>query len=251
MNSSDKNISAAKTSFEAAFSEQSFYNRQTRDSSHIEAILGILPLQNGMRILDLGTGSGYLSFAIAKKHPDITIIGLDIVEKALKQNRQMAAQEGLNNVSFVNYDGSTFPFESNSFDMVVTRYSLHHFPDINSSLSEVDRILSGKGCFFISDPAPNEGDENGFADEFMRVKPDGHIRFRTFSELVQLCGKYGFGLAGSFRSSIRFPRKYEKAYGTIMSRYSGEIVSSYGIEIKDDEIFITERVNNMLFRRKQ
>lgn len=250
MSNSEEIISAAKQGFEAAFSEKSFYNRQTQDISHIEAILGILPVKNGMRILDLGTGSGYLAFAIAKKHPGITVVGLDIVEKALEQNRQRAAREGLNNVSFVSYDGSTFPFESRSFDMVVTRYSLHHFPDINSSLSEVSRILSDKGCFFISDPAPNEEDENGFADEYMQVKPDGHIKFRSLDEWKSLCGKCGFQLADSFVSSIRFPRKYEKIYETIMKRHPKGTVSSYGIEVTNGEIFITEQVNNMLFCRE-
>ncbi|MBR5683373.1 MAG: methyltransferase domain-containing protein [Ruminococcus sp.] len=250
MSNSEEMISAAKQGFEAAFSEKSFYNRQTQDSSHIEAILGILPVKRDMRILDLGTGSGYLAFAIAQKHPDITVVGLDIVEKALEQNRQRAAHEGLNNVSFASYDGSTFPFESRSFDMVVTRYSLHHFPDINSSLSEVDRILSGKGCFFISDPAPNEGDENGFADEYMQVKPDGHIKFRSLAEWKSLCGNCGFQLADSFISSIRFPRKYEEIYETIMKRHPKETVSSYGIEVTGGEIFITEQVNNMLFCRE-
>lgn len=247
MSNSEEMISAAKHGFEAAFSEKSFYNRQTQDSSHIEAILGILPVKRGMRILDLGTGSGYLAFALAKKYPDVTVVGIDIVEKALEQNRLAAQQEGLSNISFVSYYGKLLPFDDQSFDIVVTRYALHHFPDIAMSLSEVSRILSDKGCFVISDPTPNADDKSGFADEYMRVKPDGHIKFRSLDEWKSLCERYGFKLADFFESSIRFPRKYEKKYETIMKRHPKETVSSYGIEIMNGEIFITELVNNMLF----
>lgn len=83
-----------------------------------------------MKILDLGTGSGYLSFPIAQKYPDISIIGLDIVEKALESNRIKAKKEDIRNISFITYNGLDFPFADNEFDMVISRYALHHFPDI-------------------------------------------------------------------------------------------------------------------------
>lgn len=247
MTYSDNGISSAKQGFEAAFAEKSFYDRQTQDSVHLEAITKLLPVRIGMRILDLGTGSGYLAFALARKYHDVTVIGLDIVEKALEQNRLTAAQEGLNNIGFISYDGSTFPLESSSFDMVVTRYALHHFPDIAVSLSEVSRILSDKGCFFVSDPTPNAEDTSGFADEYMQVRPDGHIKFRSLAEWKALCECCGLQLSGHFISIIRFPRKYEQIYEDIMKRHPKETVSSYGIEVSNGEIFITEQVNNMLF----
>ena len=81
----------------------------------------------------------------------------------------------------------------------------------------------------------------------MQIRPDGHIRFRTFSEWKELCGSNGFKLADSFMSSIRFPRKNEKAYESIISRHPKATVRGYDIEIAGDEIFITEQVCNMLF----
>ena len=245
----EESVAASKQSFEAAFSEKFFYNRQTRDNSHIEAILKILPVKSDMRILDLGTGSGYLAFALATKYPDVTVIGLDIVENALEQNKLSARRNRLGNISFLSYNGISLPFENGSFDMVVSRYALHHFPDISMTLSEVNRILACNGCFFVSDPTPNPDDMNGFIDEYMKVKPDGHIRFRSFSEWSTICENSGFQIAGSFKSFIRFPRKYEEIYASIINRYPKEIVSGYDIKIREDEIFITEQVTNILFRK--
>lgn len=56
---------------------------------------------------------------------------------------------------------------------------LHHFPDIDYSISEVARVLKGGGVFFISDPCPNDCDKDRFVDEYMQLKKDGHIKFYT------------------------------------------------------------------------
>lgn len=115
-------------------------------------------------ILDLGVGSGYLYFPIAKRNPACEIVGLDIVANTLKANREKAQNEDINSLSFVCYDGIDFSFEAGRFDMVITRYSLHHFPDIDYSISEVARVLKGGGVFFISDPCPNDCDKDRFVD---------------------------------------------------------------------------------------
>ena len=69
------------------------------------------------------------------------------------------------NLSFVNYDGVNFPFEDGSFDMGITRYALHHFPDITRSIGEVSRVLKKGGRLFISDPCPNDCDDSRFVGE--------------------------------------------------------------------------------------
>lgn len=65
----EKSIMATKQGFEHSFSAGDFYNKQTQDEHHLKNILDFLPLKPDMKILDLGTGSGYLSFPIAKKYP--------------------------------------------------------------------------------------------------------------------------------------------------------------------------------------
>ena len=52
----------------------------------MERILGFVKISDGMRILDLGTGSGYLSFPIAKNNSGCDVIGLD-KEKYIKPSR--------------------------------------------------------------------------------------------------------------------------------------------------------------------
>ena len=249
--SAAERIAATKQSFEAAFAEQQFYAKQTQDAAHLQQILDFLPVTGGMRILDLGAGSGYLTFALAERFPDAAVTGLDIVEHALETCRAKAEAAQIGNIRFVSYDGTVFPFADGAFNLVVSRYSLHHFPDIRKSISEVGRVLTEKGYFFLSDPTPNGNDSARFIDAFMQMKPDGHVQFYTADAWKQLCTEQGLAYLDAFRSSIRFPRKHARAYQELIAQYSREITDGYALQIDGDEIYVTEQVNNMLFRKKK
>lgn len=210
------NIERARQGFEAGFFEAELYNRQTQDTEHMNCILDVLTIQEGDKILDLGTGSGYLTFAIAKKHPKATVFGLDIVSKTLERNRGLALKQEITNLKFIDYDGMTFPFGNNTFNWIVTRYALHHFPQIQYSFNEMARILKTNGSLFISDPTPNNIDTNRFVDSYMQLKNDGHNKFYTLAEFMELANSFDMELTTSYVTSIRFPRKMENSYSDLL-----------------------------------
>ena len=244
-------IEDTRKGFEESFASGDFYNRQTQDAKHLERILAFINVRDGMRILDLGCGSGYLTFPIAERNPHCEVTGLDIVSDAIEVNRSRAKDMGLNNLAFVSYDGIDFPFEAGSFDLVVTRYALHHFPDIEHSIGEVSRVLKEQGVLFISDPCPNDCDKDRFVDDYMRLKKDGHIKFYTKSEWVDICSKYGLHLSDGFESKIRFPKKKDTAFGyeKVLQKHDKAVIESYDLVETDTELFVTERVNNLLFTK--
>ena len=248
-----ESIEKTKAGFEESFRLGAYYNKQTRDEKHLEQILNSVPVEQGMKILDLGTGSGYLAFPFAEKYRGAEVVGLDIVEKALEENRRKAEQNGLCNLKFVCYDGVDFPFCDNTFDIVITRYALHHFPTIKYTFAEISRVLKKNGLFFLSDPAPNDDDNSRFVDEYMQMKKDGHIRFYTKDEWTEIGKSAGLSCIGGFETSIRFPRKKSAAIGfdDIIRRHDGKVIKGYGVEVIDDEIWITEKVNNLLFRNEK
>ena len=246
-------IEDTRKGFEESFASGEFYNRQTQDSDHMEKILRFVKIRGKMRVLDLGCGSGYLSFPMAKNNPDSEVIGLDIVSDTLEANRSKANEERIKNLSFVRYDGIDFPFEDQSFDLVVARYALHHFPDIGHSIGEMSRVLKEGGKLFISDPCPNECDTERFVDDYMRLKKDGHIRFYSKDEWISLCGKRDLNFVDGFESSIRFPKKKDTAYGykEVLAKHDKSVIKSYDLAETDTELFITEHVNNLLFRKNR
>lgn len=245
-------IEATRIGFEDSFKEADFYNKQTQDEKHLNDILATIGVKPGMKILDLGCGNGYLTFSIAKLNEKSCVIGLDIVTDTLKQNSLKAQEMGIHNLEFISYYGIKFPFQDNFFDLVVTRYALHHFPKIEKSISEISRVLKCNGRFFVSDPRPNDCDTTRFVDDYMQLKKDGHIKFYTKDEWIRICRECNMHLVGSFDSEIRFPKKKRTADGfeDVLARHEKAIINSYQLTQTEDEIWVTEQVNNLLFERK-
>ena len=209
-----KSIIKTKESFEAGFAQSDYYNKQSQDSSQLDKILCGLDIKENRKILDLGTGSGYLAFPIAVKNPDCQIVGLDIVAEALKKNKVKAAEQALSNIDFVSYDGNIFPFEDNTFDIIVTRYALHHFPDIIGAFREMSRVLKPGGQLFISDPTPNDSDRDRFVDAYMKMKDDGHIKYYTHEEFKIWRALSVWWPKKVSKQKLEFPRKTGKTHIT-------------------------------------
>ena len=246
-----ESIEKTKQGFETSFSTCAYYDKQTKDENHLESILHFLHVKPGMKILDLGTGTGYLAFPIAEKNKEVEVTGLDIVEKALEENRKKAESKKIHNLRFVSYDGMKFPFDDNCFDMVVSRYALHHFPAIQDTFHEINRVLKKDGLFFLSDPAPNDNDTEHFVDAYMQMKKDGHIKFYTKAEWKNMAKIESMEFVDGFETSIRFPRKKETSleFDDIIRRYDENVIKGYEVEVIDNEIWITERVSNLMFKK--
>lgn len=103
--------------------------------------------------------------------------------------------------------------------------------------------------FFLSDPTPNEADHDRFVDAYMQLKKDVHIKFYTLAEWNDICGQEGLTLTASFTSSIRFPKKKDTAFGfdELLEKYDEKVIAGYDLEIIGNEIYVTEKVNNLLF----
>ena len=110
-----------------------------------------------------------------------------------------------------------FPFDDNSFDIVITRYALHHFPAIKDTFQEVNRVLKKNGIFFLSNPAPNDDDTERFVDEYMQMKNDGHIKFYTKDKWEKIGNVVDLVYVDDFETNICFPRKKIQLWGLMLS----------------------------------
>jgi len=152
----------------------------------------------------------------------------------------------MDNISFVGYEGIFLPFKDASVDWIVTRYALHHFPDIHKAFEEMSRVLKSDGKLFISDPTPNVLDNGRFVDTYMQLKDDGHNNFYTFDEYNTLASRVGILFQSKFMSTIRFPRKMTPKYQEVINNTTDEVKALYQIEIQDNECYITEDVLNII-----
>ena len=113
----------------------------------------IIPLQIGEgKVLDAGTGPGTLAREIARRLPQLQVYGIDLSEDMIHLAREHAQSERLEErVHFDVGDVAQLPYPDNSFDLVVSTASLHHWHALEQPLRELFRVLRPGGRLLIYD----------------------------------------------------------------------------------------------------
>jgi ubiquinone/menaquinone biosynthesis C-methylase UbiE len=92
------------------------------------------------RILDVGTGPGLVPLRIAAARPDLRLDAVDLAPEMIEQARGNAAEANAA-VTFTVADVARLPFDSDSFDLVLSTLSPHHWTDPTAGLLDVVRVL--------------------------------------------------------------------------------------------------------------
>ena len=137
-----------------AFAHADRYDRVTRHKlrrmrARIVADVAAAELEPGARILDAGTGPGRLPLAIAAALPQVTVGTIDLSPEMIEQARRNAAGHG--RVTFTVADVARLPFADETFDVVVSSLSQHHWVDPESGLRDLHRVLRPGGRLWIYD----------------------------------------------------------------------------------------------------
>lgn len=104
-----------------------------------------------LRLLDAGCGDGLLSLALAKRHRDWSVLGVDSRDDLLSGGRARARGRGLANVDFQTGD-LTQPLPWGGFDAVLALECLHEIPDDGSALSAMSGALRPGGLLALQVP---------------------------------------------------------------------------------------------------
>ena len=146
---------ASKFSFDYWDGERSFgfggYKYDGRWSVVAKAMIDHYKLNKESKILDVGCGKGFLIYEFTKLIPGITVNGLDISDYAVNNSKEEIRENIL-----LGSAGDKFPWEDNSFDLVISINMIHNFkiPEIEICLREIQRL--GKEKFICFESYRNE-----------------------------------------------------------------------------------------------
>lgn len=157
-------------------------------TADIDALLA--HIQPEMRALELGCASGWLSLAMAQRGAHVT--GLDISDQSLQIARDYYAQVQAQTRGSVEYavaDLNALSLPANTYDVIVTKGTLHHLVGMEHVIATVFDALKPGGLFWVSDQDGDEALPTAlFASAVMFVLPT------TVSYRAKFGGLFKFGL---------------------------------------------------------
>ena len=103
-------------------------------------------------ILDLGSGTGYLSIEIAKRSPGLQVYGIDLSRQMVKIAGRHA--KGVDNARFLFGNAAKLPFKDNSMDLVISTGASHHWKAPRMVFDECYRVLKAGKEAWIYDGCP-------------------------------------------------------------------------------------------------
>lgn len=130
---------------------------------------------NGARVLDLGCGTGRLSYRLAEIADyvvglDNDLLSLDVCEK--KKNLTGKTSR----CKFIYGDMQTFQF-SETFDSVIFSWSLYQASDMNRAVKNAAKALNDKGTLIVIQPFGGDQEEI-FDVEYKKIH-------RTYTEILE------------------------------------------------------------------
>ncbi|KAL8775034.1 MAG: hypothetical protein Q9209_000513 [Squamulea sp. 1 TL-2023] len=124
------------------------HNRRTVANSASYLLSSLKP---DMSILDVGCGPGSITVDLASKVPQGNIVGLDTSSDPFEEGRKLAADRGIDNVSFKVGDAKQLPYPDETFDMVqahqVVQY--HNQGEQIQTIQEMRRVAKSGGLVCI------------------------------------------------------------------------------------------------------
>ncbi len=153
------------------------------------------------RAIDLGAGAGHAALALAPHVAHVDAI--DPTPEMLAVAARLAAERGIANITWTEARADTLPFSDATFDVAISRFSIHHWPDPAGSLREVARVLRpGARVVLVDLVAPEDAGLDTFLNAVELLRDPTHGRTPRASDWRAVIATAG--LVGDIVRAWRF-----------------------------------------------
>jgi SAM-dependent methyltransferase len=147
------------------------------------------------RVLDLGCGGGHVSYRAAPHVAEV--VACDVTAPMLDAVAATAAERGLTNITVRQAAAEKLPFPDASFDIVLCRFTTHHWQNMEAGLREARRVLKpGNRAVFIDVIAPADPVLDTHLQAIELLRDVSHVRDYTAAEWIAALSRSGFAIEG-------------------------------------------------------
>lgn len=109
-----------------------------RYNSHL---LGAAHISAGEAVLDIGCGCGASTREAARRAVWGAVLGVDLSGRMIARARELSRAEGIDNTRFEQADAQVHRFDSEAFDVAVSRFGAMFFDDPVAAFTNIGRAL--------------------------------------------------------------------------------------------------------------
>jgi ubiquinone/menaquinone biosynthesis C-methylase UbiE len=210
------------------------------DSSALGMIVEAASPRPDDTLLDVACGGGIVVCAFAPHVRHAT--GIDMTPAMLDRAQRLAAEKAIANVTWDRGDVGSLPYADGAFNIVVTRFSMHHFLDPVGVLREMVRVCAPGGRVVVIDMYAS--DDPAKAAEWNRaevLRDPSHVRCLTLPELKGLFGTAGLSGPRSTFYELRDEIRNLLARSFPNPGDDARIIEIYAASAEDDRLGIPVR----------
>ncbi len=116
--------------------------------------LALLGKVENPQVLDIGAGTARIPILMAKKRPDLSILGVDLGSEMIRVGIRNIAQAGVaTQVRLQVMDAKDLRLPKNRYDLVMCNSTIHHLPDPSIGFREIARVTKPGGAIIVRDLA--------------------------------------------------------------------------------------------------
>jgi len=190
-----------------------FYNafvKKILSKSELEIAQNIIKEIDEGVLIDVGSGTGFLSIQIAKRAPKLMIYGIDLSKKMI----EIASGKGreFENVKFKLANAIDLPFKDNSIDFIVSTGSFHHWKHPIKVFNECYRVLKDNAMAWIYD-----GCYNPPYEEILKLKRMyGSFQYQILTRIQKLHG-FDWGIYNTKIKTLLERTKFKNNFQMILT----------------------------------
>jgi ubiquinone/menaquinone biosynthesis C-methylase UbiE len=108
-------------------------------------------LKDGMTLLEIGSGPGFITAQLLDTFPDLHVTCLEIDPEMVERAEKYLAEKHSGRYNLVHASVMEMPLAENSFDFAFARLVFQHLPDPLGAMREIRRVLKPGGKLVIMD----------------------------------------------------------------------------------------------------